>query len=47
MRSGSLLLRSLAFGEWGDESAQFRRPRKDAIARALLDQWISDELGTG
>lgn len=28
------------FGEWGDETAEFRRPRKDAIARAILDDWI-------
>ena len=32
-----------AFGEWGDESAEFRRPRKDAIARVLLDQWIDEQ----
>jgi len=34
------------FGEWGDDSAQFRRPRKDAIARVLLDHWIDEELGS-
>lgn len=32
------------FGEWGDDSAQFRRPRKDSIARALLDQWIEQRI---
>jgi NAD+ diphosphatase len=31
------------FGDWEDESARFRRPRKDSIARALLDQWVEDE----
>jgi NAD+ diphosphatase len=30
------------FGEWADESATFRRPRKDSIARYLLDQWIAE-----
>jgi NAD+ diphosphatase len=29
-----------AFGEWEDETASFRRPRRDSIARHLLDQWI-------
>jgi NAD+ diphosphatase len=33
------------FGEWSDESAEFRRPRKDSIARALLDRWVEEELG--
>ena len=32
-----------AFGEWGDDSATFRRPRKDSIARALLDQWVVEQ----
>lgn len=31
------------FGEWDDDSAQFRRPRKDSIARALIDQWVGEE----
>ena len=31
------------FGEWGDDSAAFRRPRKDSIARALLDEWVQEE----
>jgi NAD+ diphosphatase len=31
------------FGEWDDESAQFRRPRKDSIARALLDEWVGEQ----
>ena len=31
------------FGEWADESATFRKPRKDSIARYLLDQWVSEE----
>jgi len=33
------------FGEWEDESARFRIPRRDSIARALLDEWIAGELG--
>ena len=32
-----------SFGEWEDDTATFRLPRKDSIARALLDQWIKDE----
>jgi len=32
-----------SFGEWEDETATFRLPRKDSIARALLNQWIKDE----
>ena len=32
-----------SFGEWEDDTASFRLPRKDSIARALLDQWIRDE----
>jgi NAD+ diphosphatase len=31
-----------AFGEWGDDSASFRLPRKDSIARALVDAWLAD-----
>ena len=31
------------FGEWQDDSATFRLPRKDSIARALLDAWISEQ----
>jgi len=34
-----------AFGEWEDDTAEFRRPRRDSIARALLDDWIREELG--
>lgn len=29
-----------AFGEWEDDSAPFRLPRKDSIARVLLDTWM-------
>jgi NAD+ diphosphatase len=36
-----------AFGEWGDDSAAFRRPRRDAIARVLLDQWIQEARARG
>jgi len=33
-----------AFGEWTDDSATFRRPRKDSIARALLDRWVAETV---
>ena len=29
-----------AFGEWEDESAPYRLPRRDSIARVLLDAWV-------
>jgi len=29
-----------SFGEWGDQSEGFKLPRKDSIARVLLDAWI-------
>jgi NAD+ diphosphatase len=32
-----------AFGEWDDETAQFRRPRRDSIARVLLDAWVEEQ----
>jgi NAD+ diphosphatase len=32
-----------AFGEWGDESATFRKPRRDSIARALVDEWVAEQ----
>jgi len=31
------------FGEWEDDSATFRRPRRDSIARVLLDKWVAEE----
>jgi len=31
------------FGEWEDDSASLRRPRKDSIARYLLDQWVAEQ----
>ncbi|HEX6964154.1 MAG TPA: NAD(+) diphosphatase [Gemmatimonadaceae bacterium] len=33
-----------AFGEWGDETARFRLPRRDSIARVLVDAWLADAL---
>ena len=33
------------FGEWEDDTATFRVPRRDSIARYLLDQWIAEQLG--
>jgi NAD+ diphosphatase len=32
-----------AFGEWEDDSAAFRRPRRDSIARTLLDEWVAEQ----
>ncbi|GAC1424989.1 MAG: hypothetical protein NVSMB5_19210 [Candidatus Velthaea sp.] len=29
------------FGEWGDESTGFRIPRRDSIARALIEAWLA------
>jgi NAD+ diphosphatase len=31
-----------AFGEWDDESATYRLPRRDSIARVLLDEWVTE-----
>ena len=31
-----------AFGEWDDESATYRLPRRDSIARVLLDEWLAE-----
>ena len=31
------------FGEWGDSSAEFKKPRRDSIARALIDEWVADQ----
>jgi NAD+ diphosphatase len=33
------------FGDWGDDTAAFRVPRRDSIARYLLDIWITEQLG--
>ncbi len=30
------------FGEWADTDIAYRRPRKDSIARSLLDAWLAD-----
>jgi NAD+ diphosphatase len=29
------------FGNWGDESDNFKLPRKDSIARFLIDRWMA------
>jgi len=34
-----------AFGEWGDDDAAFRLPRRDSIARLLVDGWVADVTG--
>lgn len=31
------------FGEWGDEDAEFALPRKDSIARYLVDSWVEEQ----
>ena len=31
------------FGEWEDDTAARRRPRRDSIARALLDRWVEEQ----
>jgi NAD+ diphosphatase len=31
------------FGEWEDEAAEHRLPRRDSIARALLDAWLREQ----
>jgi len=33
------------FGEWEDDTATFRLPRRDSIARYLLDRWTAEQLG--
>jgi NAD+ diphosphatase len=33
------------FGEWGDETAPFCLPRKDSIARFLVDTWVEEQMG--
>lgn len=32
------------FGEWGDATARFQLPRRDSIARALVDAWLAEVL---
>ncbi len=32
-----------SFGEWGDDSAPLRVPRRDSIARYLIDSWVAGE----
>ena len=32
------------FGEWGDQDAAFRLPRKDSIARLLIKTWVEEVL---
>lgn len=31
------------FGEWGDNSQQYKLPRKDSIARHLIERWLRDD----
>jgi NAD+ diphosphatase len=30
------------FGEWADETARYRLPRRDSIARFLIESWMAD-----
>ena len=32
------------FGEWGEDTASLRLPRKDSIARFLVESWIAETL---
>ncbi|MGD8430447.1 MAG: hypothetical protein PVH31_08560, partial [Ectothiorhodospiraceae bacterium] len=29
-------------GDWGDDTAAVQLPRRDSIARALIDAWVAD-----
>ncbi|NND92770.1 MAG: NAD(+) diphosphatase [Granulosicoccus sp.] len=31
------------FGSWGDEGGGYKMPRKDSIARFLIDRWLSED----
>ena len=33
-----------SFGEWGDEGDNFCLPRRDSIARWLVQSWIDEKL---
>ena len=35
------------FGEWGDDDDNFSLPRKDSIARFLIDDWVREVTGKG
>lgn len=32
------------FSEWGDENASFKVPRRDSIARFLIDTWVAEQI---
>jgi len=32
----------LTFGEWGEESDKFKLPRRDSIARSLIEMWMKE-----
>lgn len=34
------------FGEWGDEGSQYKLPRKDSIARHLVERWMNGDSGS-
>lgn len=35
------------FGEWDDDGAEYRLPRRDSIARALVNDWLGEQRGDG
>jgi len=35
------------FGEWDDDAAEFRLPRRDSIARALVNDWLQEQGSAG
>ena len=32
-----------AFGEWGDDTKPLKLPRPDSIARALIEDWLTED----
>ncbi len=35
------------FGEWGDRDAPLQVPRRDSIARFLIDTWVAEQRHDG
>ena len=33
------------FGEWGDDDDNYSLPRRDSIARFLIDEWVREVTG--
>jgi len=36
-----------SFGEWGDSDAPLQVPRRDSIARFLIDSWVAEQVNNG